>query len=62
MAQPSLFRSWEFYIKRFCKVGGVIEAAPLCSPAHISMPSIAFFIEPDGNVKLVGSFDRIEAT
>lgn len=26
------------------------------------MPSVSFFIEPDGETRLVGSFDRIEAT
>jgi len=32
MAMPSLYRSWDDYFERFCQVGGVIEAAPLCSP------------------------------
>lgn len=62
IAMPSLYRNWDDYIKRFCKIGGVIEAAPMCSPAHLSMPSVSFFIEPDGETRLVGSFDRIEAT
>jgi hypothetical protein len=26
------------------------------------MPSVSFFIEPSGDTKLIGSFDRIEAT
>lgn len=26
------------------------------------MPSVSFFIEPDGETRLIGSFDRIEAT
>ena len=62
MAMPSLYRSWDQYFERFCQVGGVIEATPLCSPAHLSMPSVAFFIEPNGEQKMIGSFDRIEAT
>lgn len=62
IAHPCLYRSWKEYLERFCKIGGVIEAAPYCSPAKISMPSIAFLIEPSGNIKLIGSFDRIEAT
>jgi hypothetical protein len=30
-AQPSLFRNYDEYMKQFCKIGGVIEAAPLCN-------------------------------
>ena len=62
MAMPSLYRDWDSYIERYCQVGGVIEATPLCSPAYLSMPSIAFFIEPNGEQKIVGTFDRIEST
>jgi len=32
IAMPSLYRTWEIYIARFCKIGGVIEAVPLCPP------------------------------
>ena len=62
IAQAGLYRSWEIYIQRFCRVGGVIESAPLCAPAQVATSSISFFIEPHGPTKLVGSFDRIEAT
>lgn len=41
-----------------CKHGGVIEAVPSCSPHQMASPSIAFFIEPTGDIELVGSFDR----
>ena len=31
LAMPTLFKNWESYLEEFCKVGGVIEAAPpLC--------------------------------
>lgn len=62
IAQVSLFNHWEDFLKRFCSVGGVIEATPLCSPNQISQPSISFFIEPSGESTLIGTFDRIEAT
>lgn len=62
IAQKSLFNTWDQFLARFCKVGGVIEATPLCSPNLISQPSISFFIEPSGESTLVGTFDRIEAT
>lgn len=28
IAQPTLFKNWDAYMAEFCKVGGVIEAAP----------------------------------
>jgi hypothetical protein len=39
----------------------VIEAAPTCMSNQLSSPSISFIIEPDGNVELVGSFDKFAA-
>ena len=32
IAQGDLYTSWDSYIAQFCKVGGVIEAAPMCRP------------------------------
>ena len=61
IAMPSLYHSWNEYMEAFCKVGGVIEAAPYCKSSQVSSPSISFFVEPDGNVDLVGSFDRFSA-
>jgi hypothetical protein len=58
ISMPSLFRSWDEYLQSFCKVGGVIEAAPTCLSTQMASPSIAFLIEPDGNIELIGSFDK----
>ena len=30
MAMPTMFKNWDEYIEQFCKIGGVIEAAPMC--------------------------------
>lgn len=62
MAMPSLYRSWDAYLTRYCEIGGVIEAAPLCPPSHVGKPSVSFLIEPNGEVNFVGSFDKFEAT
>ena len=62
MAMPSLYRSWGSYLERYCEIGGVIEAAPLCPPSHLGKPSVSFLIEPSGDVNFVGSFDKFEAT
>jgi hypothetical protein len=61
IAQPTLFRNWEEYITHFCRIGGVIEATPTCPANLLASPSIAFFIEPDGNIELIGSFDKFAA-
>lgn len=61
IAMPSLYRNWHEYIQAFCKVGGVIEAAPSCSSSAVASPSISFYIQPDGEIELVGSFDRFSA-
>lgn len=58
IAQQSLFANFEEFITQFCKVGGVIEAAPICSPGQTASPSIAFYIDPAGKVDLIGSFDK----
>ena len=61
IATTSLFKNWEEYIEHFCRIGGVIEAAPMCPPNSLASPSISFFIEPDGNIELIGSFDKFAA-
>jgi len=61
IAMPTLFKNWAEYMASFCRVGGIIEAAPTCMRHQMASPSIAFFIEPDGNTQIVGSMDRINA-
>ena len=61
IAQPTLYRYWDEYLTQFCRIGGVIEATPMCAPNTVASPSIAFFVEPDGNIELIGSFDKFAA-
>ena len=58
IACPSLYKTWKEYIDAFCTAGGVIEAAPSCQSNKIGSPSIAFFIDPDGEIQVIGSFDK----
>ena len=58
---PLLFKSWAEYMASFCRVGGIIEAAPTCMSHQMASPSIAFLIEPDGQVQVIGSMDRFTA-
>mmetsp|Transcript_36645 Transcript_36645/g.36256 ORF Transcript_36645/g.36256 Transcript_36645/m.36256 type:complete len:261 (+) Transcript_36645:953-1735(+) len=61
IACPSLFQSWGEYIQTFCESGGVIEAAPSCLSNKIGSPSISFFIDPDGDIQIIGSFDKFHS-
>ena len=61
LAQNRLYSGWQEYLDQFCRVGGVIEASPTCLSNQMGAPSIAFLIEPDGEIALVGSMDRFAA-
>lgn len=56
-----LHGTWQAYLEDFCRVGGVIEAAPTCLSNQMSSPSLCFMIEPDSEVQLIGSLDRFAA-
>lgn len=56
-----LHRTWAEYIEAFCKVGGVIEAAPNCLSNLMASPSISFLVEPNGEIQLLASFDKFAA-
>ena len=45
-------------MRAFVGAGGVIEAAPNCGSGLVGSPSVAFIIEPDGEVDVTGSYDR----
>ena len=63
LAQPTLYQSYDHYMDQFCKKGGVIEAAPpMCQINQLHSPSVAFLIEPDGNIRLIGSFDKFSGS
>ena len=41
----------------------MIECAPpLCSLNQLNFPSVSFMIEPDGKVRLVGSYDKFSGS
>ena len=61
IASKLLYKNWGEFFRDFCKVGGVIEASPSCLSVSIGSPSVSFFIEPDGNIQIIGSFDRFQS-
>lgn len=55
-----LFRGWDEFFTEFCTQGGVIEACPTAVLSGIiGSPAVAMFIEPDGNVECICSFDKL---
>lgn len=48
LAMNVLYTNWQEFLEQFCRVGGVIEAAPTCMSHQLGSPSISFLIEPDG--------------
>ena len=61
LAMGRLYNGWQEYLQNFCRVGGVIEAAPTCLSIQMGAPSVSFVIEPDGNIQLIGSMDKFAA-
>jgi len=61
LAMPGVYKNWPEFFKRFCEIGGVIEAMPNCAPMYIGKPSVSFSIEPDGKTTVIGAFDKFEA-
>ena len=47
-------------MKEFVRVGGVIEATPVCSFRNTGSVCVSFLIEPDGGVELIGAYNKIE--
>ena len=45
-----LHRTWAEFLEAFCKVGGIIEAAPNCLSNLMASPSISFLVEPNGEI------------
>jgi hypothetical protein len=50
IAMSRLYNGWRDFLECFCKVGGVIEAAPTCLSNQLGSPSISFLIEPSGEI------------
>ena len=61
IAMPSIYPSWRDYLKEFTRVGGVIEASPSCSQNKMQGVKVSFCIYPDGNITLLGAYDKLES-
>lgn len=44
---------------RFIKKGGVIEAHPTCLREQLSYPSVTFCLDPDGEHRIITTYEKI---
>lgn len=61
IAMPAIYPTWKEYLKEFTRVGGVIEACPSAPFNRMQGVKVSFCIYPDGEVKLIGAFDKLES-
>ncbi len=60
MITPNLYKNFKQFLKEFCENQGIIESCPTNSLSGITgSPAISMYIEPDGNVEFVGTYDKI---
>lgn len=60
MATPNIYKTFRQFLNEFCEFEGVIESCPTNSLSGITgSPCISMFIEPDGNIDLIGTYDKI---
>ncbi|KAM3133631.1 hypothetical protein pb186bvf_014318 [Paramecium bursaria] len=56
---PQLYKSYDEYLLHFTTRGGIIEACP-CSPVKVQSPCIHFQIEPNGELQILGTYDKVK--
>lgn len=60
IATPTVYRTYEDFMGRFIKKGGVIEARPTLSNREtLSYPSVTFCLEPSGEQSIVATYEKI---
>ena len=60
IATPTLYRSYEEYIGRFIKKGGIIEAKPpVENRCKLTFPCISFCVEPNGEYNIVTTYEKV---
>jgi hypothetical protein len=55
-----IYEGWSDFFAEFCRVGGIIESCPTGAVSSIvSSPAISFFIEPNGNIQSICTYDKL---
>lgn len=56
ICQPILYPTWNAFMRGFCRLGGVIEAAQL---EVLGNPSVNMFLSPSGNVSITSTHEQL---
>jgi len=60
LATPKLYKNFKDFFKTYLKNHGIIESCPTSLLSGITgQPCISMFIEPDGALELLGTYDKI---
>ncbi len=55
---PKVYKGFGEFIRHFTQNGGIIEAQPIAEINKQNSVQVSFCIEPNGQVVLVGSYDK----
>lgn len=58
-ANPCLYSDYFQFIEEFCRQGGIVEASPSSLSKDVSSPGVVFQIDPDGEVEIQTTFEKI---
>ena len=61
IAMTSVYKNYSAFVKAFIQKGGIIEACPNYPHSQINSAAVDLFIDPLGEVKVVGSYDKFFA-
>ena len=60
-AKKGMYNDYFHFIEDFCKKGGIVEASPTTISKNISCVGVLFQLEPDGEVEIQTTFEKIQA-
>jgi hypothetical protein len=63
LATPKLYNDWDEFFNEFINSHGVIESCPTNSLSGVmGSPAISFFIQPDGEIEFVATYDKLNSS
>lgn len=58
---PTLHKNWNYFLSKFTRYGGVIQATPMANKAYITFPVVSFMIDPVGEKFYINSGDCLHS-